>query len=378
MTRSHARPRKGSLSDGYDPAMGTKPHTATPRNPLSSGRPTLEQVALRAGVSRATVSRVVNRAKSVDPHLVEVVNQAIADLHYVPNQAARSLMTRRSDTIALIAAESDTRVFGDPFFSAIVRGVSQEASRAGVQLMLSMAQRPEDLRRLESYLQAGHVDGALLISEHDRLEVVPHVLLAGVPLVVGGRPLRDAANVLYVDHDNHRGAVLAAQRLRDIGRRHVGTIAGPQDMAAGVDRLKGFQDGLGEAFDASLVEVGDFTTPSGAEAVARLLARRPDVDGIFVASDLMALGAIGALRAAGRRVPEDVAVVGFDDSDLAAVSSPPLTTVRQRTTEQGRLMAQVLLRTLGREIEDPMPELEQLGSSGHVILPVELIERDTA
>ncbi len=354
------------------------PPAARGRKVLSTGRPTLEQVALRAGVSRATVSRVVNRAKSVDPHLVEVVNMAIADLNYVPNQAARSLMTRRSDTIALIAAESDTRVFGDPFFSAIVRGVSQEVTRAGVQLMLSMAQRPEDIRRVETYLQAGHVDGALLISEHDDLEVVPHVLDAGVPLVVGGRPLSNDANVAYVDHDNYGGAVLAAQRLREIGRHHVGTVAGPQDMAAGVDRLLGFQDGLGEGFDAELVEVGDFTTPSGAEAVARLLGRRPDVDALFVASDMMALGAIGALRAAGRRVPEDVAVVGFDDSELAAVSSPPLTTVRQRTTDQGRLMAQVLLRTLGREVEDPMPELEQLAGSGHVILPVELMVRDTA
>lgn len=364
----------------YHPRMPTSQPAAPGRRTQGTGpsRPTLEQVALRAGVSRATVSRVVNRAPSVDPHLVQVVTKAIEDLHYVPNQAARSLMTRRTDTVALIAAESDTRVFGDPFFSAIVRGVSQEVSRAGVQLVLSMAQGPSDVHRVETYLQAGHADGALLISEHDDLEVVPHVLSSGVPLVVGGRPLRRAVDVAYVDHDNSHGARLAARRLREIGRRHVGTVAGPQDMSAGVDRLRGFREEMGSAFDPELVEIGDFTTPSGNAAVGRLLERRPDVDGLFVASDMMALGVIGALHAAGRRVPEDVAVVGFDDADIAAVSSPPLTTVRQRTSDQGRLMAQVLLQRLGRAVEDPMPELDQLQDTGHVILPVELVLRDTA
>lgn len=341
-------------------------------------RPTLEQVAARAGVSRATVSRVVNKQASVDPQLVAVVQRAVDELNYVPNQAARALMTRRVDTVALIAAESDTRVFGDPFFSAIVRGVGQELSRADVHLVLSMAQSEADMERVETYLRGGHVDGALVISEHDRLDVIGHARATGIPLVVGGRPMGPENDVVFVDHDNVQGAALAARRLLTLGRTRIGTITGPQDMSAGVDRLTGFREALGAAFDPELVEEGDFTTPSGSTGATRLLARRPDVDGLFVASDMMALGALSALRAAGRDVPGEVAVIGFDDAEVAASASPPLTTVRQRTADQGRLMAQLLLHRLGREVPEMMPELERDPETTRIVLDVELVLRETA
>jgi DNA-binding LacI/PurR family transcriptional regulator len=149
-------------------------------------------------------------------------------------------------------------------------------------------------------------------------------------------------------------------------------------MSAGIDRLDGFRSALGMRFDPDLVEEGDFTTPSGVQEVDRLLARRPDIDGLFVASDLMSVGAIRSLSAAGRRIPEDMAVVGFDDAEVAATSSPPLTTVRQRTSDQGRLMAQILLELLGREVTDPMPELAREPEAGRLVLDVELVVRDTA
>lgn len=342
------------------------------------GRPTLEQVAAHAGVSRATVSRVVNKAASVDPHLVELVNRSIAALNYVPNQAARSLMTRRTDTVALIAAESETRIFGDPFFSAIVRGISQELTRADLHLVLSMAQSEQDMERVETYLKGGHVDGALVISEHDSLDVIRHASAGGLPLVVGGRPFTPDPGVVFVDHDNTGGAALAAERLLATGRQRIGTVTGPQDMSAGVDRLTGFRDALGDRFDPELVEHGDFTTPGGRRAIARLLERRPDVDGLFVASDMMALGVIAGLRAAGRVVPDDVAVIGFDDAEVAAAASPPLSTVRQRTVDQGRLMAQVLLHRLGRPVPDPLPELADGLPEDGVVLAVELVVRETA
>ncbi len=349
-------------------------------SPLVSprGRPTLEQVAAHAGVSRATVSRVVNKASSVDARLVELVQRSIRELGYVPNQAARSLMTRRTDTVALIAAESETRIFGDPFFAAIVRGISQELTRSDMHLVLSMAQSEQDMERVENYLQGGHVDGALIISEHDSLDVIRHAASSGVPLVVGGRPFAANPDVIFVDHDNTGGAALAAHRLVSTGRQRIGTITGPQDMSAGVDRLTGFREALGDRFDPELVEHGDFTTPGGRAGVARLLARRPDVDALFVASDMMALGAIAALRSAGRRVPEDVAVVGFDDAEVAAAASPALTTVRQRTVDQGRLMAQVLLRRLDRPVPDPLPELARSSATDGVVLDVELVVRESA
>lgn len=354
------------------------PHAdAGPRTPGQS-RPTLEQVAARAGVSRATVSRVVNKAESVDPRLAERVTRAVEELRYVPNLAARTLMTRRTDTVVLVAAESSTRFFADPFFAAVVRGVSQELARAGLHLVLSVAQDREDVERVEAFVQGGHVDGALVLSEHDHLDTAGRLRAAGVPVVVGGRPFRTDVDVGYVDHDNRRGGELAAQRLLAVGRTHLGTISGPGDMTAAVDRLAGFRSALGGRFDPELVEEADFTTAGGGVAVAALLARRPDVDGLFVASDTMAVGVLNRLRDEGRRVPEDVAVVGFDDAEVAAVSSPPLTTVRQHSTEQGRLMAQLLVHRLGRPVRDMMPELAADPDAVGLVLDVDLVVRATA
>jgi hypothetical protein len=210
------------------------------------------------------------------------------------------------------------------------------------------------------------------------------------PVVIGGRPLDPRVEVPYVDNDNVEGGRLAAQHLRQRGRRRIATIAGPADMSAGRDRLEGFRQGMGRDFRKTLVEFGNFTTQSGEQAAARLFDRAPDVDGIFVASDLMALGAMSVIRRLGRRVPEDVAVVGFDDIDLARLSEPSLTTVRQRTETQGRLMARLLLRQLGHAVPDAHSDAGESasvdGTSGATDVPnapdgrgivqrVDLIER---
>jgi DNA-binding LacI/PurR family transcriptional regulator len=347
---------------------------------LSSARPTLEEVARHAGVSRATVSRVVNGSPTVDPRLREIVDRAVAELGYVPNQAARTLMTSRTDTVALVVAEPDTRVFGDPFFSGIIRGVSQELAASGLQLLLMMAQSHDDLAHIEKYLLSRHVDGALLISEHadDRL---PRALVgAGVPLVIGGRPLQSATATAYVDNDNAGGARLAAEHLRSLGRSRITTVAGPVDMSAGVDRLAGFRKGLGRGFRTRYVEHGDFQQAGGAAAMARLLDRVPDLDAVFVASDLMALGALSELRRRGRRVPDDVAVVGFDDIAMAALAEPPLTTLRQRTVDQGRLMVRLYLARHRADllVADPDGTLPGVADTDRVVLPVELVVRDSA
>ncbi len=347
---------------------------------LSSARPTLEEVARRAGVSRATVSRVVNGSPTVAPHLREVVDRAVAELGYVPNQAARTLMTSRTDTIALVVAEPDVRVFGDPFFGGIVRGVSQELASSGLQLMLMMAQSHTDLVRIEKYLVSRHVDGVLLISEHsdDRLPLA--LVGADVPLVIGGRPIQATTATAYVDNDNVGGARTAAEYLRSLGRSRITTVAGPVDMSAGIDRLAGFKTGLGRNFRARHVEHGNFEQEGGAAAMARLLDRVPDLDAVFVASDLMALGALAELRRRGRKVPDDVAVVGFDDIELAAVTDPPLTTLRQRTVDQGRLMVRLYLAQHRPEllVPDSGGTLPDVVGVDHVVLPVELIVRESA
>jgi DNA-binding LacI/PurR family transcriptional regulator len=341
------------------------------------GRATLEAVAKEAGVSRATVSRVVNGSPSVDPAMAKRVRAAVEKLHYVPNQAARSLMTMRTNTVALVAAESDDRVFGDPFFSSIIRGVSQGLSGSGWQLTLVMAKGDAEVEDATRYLLGGHVDGALLISEHGGHQLAATLADAGIPVVIGGRPMDPSVRAPYVDHNNLGGAQIAARHLQGLGRRRIATITGPLDMSAGVDRLVGFERGLGEAFDPALVENGRFTSASGAEAMTRLLERAPDLDAVFAASDLMALGALQALSRAGRRVPEDVAVVGYDDIALASESSPPLTTVRQGTQEQGRRMARLILQEIRRRADPDAADAGAATPEG-IILPVELVVRESA
>jgi DNA-binding LacI/PurR family transcriptional regulator len=271
--------------------------------------------------------------------------------------------------VALVAAETDDRVFGDPFFSAITRGVSKVVSGAGRQLMLFMSDGDNHLGDIAGFALGGHCDGVLLISEHGRHRLAAELSQAGVPVVIGGRPLDPTIRVAYVDNDNIAGGYLAAHHLtHTCGRDRVATIAGPQDMSAGVDRLLGFSRGIGGPLDDRQVSYGDFTSASGVAAMSRLLEEVPLLNGVFAASDLMALGALSVLKRHGRRVPDDVALIGFDDIALAAESSPALTTIRQDTVQQGRRMAEVLLA-----------EIDGRSAPGvGAVLPVELIIRESA
>jgi DNA-binding LacI/PurR family transcriptional regulator len=348
------------------------PHSAPPR-------PNLEDVAARAGVSRATVSRVVNGQATVAEDLRERVQKAIDELGYVPNQAARALMTRRSDAIALLASEPATRVFGDPFFSGIVRGVSMETNRAGLQLVLMMAQDFEDLERVKRFLKSSPVDGVMLISGHAGDGLPEELRRLATPYVIGGRPYHPSEMALYVDSENLAGAEVATQHLQSLGRQTIGTVTGPLDMPAGVDRLAGFRQALGSSFRDDLVETGDFTQVGGELATERLLARVPDLDGLFAASDLMALGALAALRRAGRHVPEDVALVGFDDNEFATTADPPLTTIRQDPMIMGRAMVRLYLSRNRPDIEvAPEDGIPDVSDVDHLILPVSLVVRESA
>lgn len=346
---------------------------------VSRNRVSLEEVAAHAGVSRATVSRVVNDVPTVDSEIRARVEKSVKALGYQPNLAARTLVTRRTDTVALIASEPDIRVFGDPFFSKVVRGATTEVGAAGLQLLIMMAQTEEDMARVGRYVTSGAVDGVLLISEHESVDPLPPALqAAGVPLVIGGRPMQDGVTVPYVDNDNVGGGRMAAEHLRGLGRTAIGTVAGPQDMTAGLDRLAGFREGLGDAFDPTLVERGDFTQAGGEAATARLLERAPHVDALFAASDLTALGALKALRDAGRRVPEDVALVGFDDIEVAGFSAPPLTTLRQRTVLQGRAMVRLLLARIRPDlVGPPLEDVPDLRGADHLVLSVDLVVRES-
>ncbi|MFD4602488.1 LacI family DNA-binding transcriptional regulator [Streptomyces sp. NPDC058464] len=336
-------------------------------------RPTLEAVAARAGVSRATVSRVVNGGDGVREPLVERVRRAVEELGYVPNQAARSLVTKRHDAVAVVIAEPETRIFTDPFFALQLRGISKELTAQDNQLVLLLTEGRDDHARVARYLAGGHVDGALVFSLHLDDPLPGLIEGAGVPTVFGGRPgwSGGAKNAVYVDCDNRGGAEDAVRHLVGLGRTRIAHITGPLDQTSAADRLQGYRDVMGET-DPRLVVASDFTPSGGERAMSELLDRCPDVDAVFAANDLTALGALRVLRERGRRVPEDVAVIGFDDVlPVAEQTEPALTTVRQDIEEMGRLMARLLLTTLNRG--EPAT-----GAPAGVVLPTTLIRRATA
>ena len=312
--------------------------------------PTMDQVAEAAGVSRATVSRVINGAPSVDAKIREMVQRAIAETGYVPNVAARSLVTRRSNSVALVISEPDrpdnnsflNRIFTDPYFGRITAGATSALRPHDIHLVV-IPTDSTDHHQVVRYLRQGHVDGVLLISSHEQDTLPRQVHDLGIPAVVSARPTSPIA-VSFVDVDQRLGARLAADHLLSRGRRRLATISGPLDIPSGLDRLDGYRDYLvRRGFpDVPTIE-GDFTRSGGEAAARQLLAAHPDVDGLFVANDLMAEGALRAVQDLGRRVPDDIAVVGFDDSSAALDCRPLLTTVRQPVEEMAAEMAEVLL-----------------------------------
>ncbi|MFI9330954.1 LacI family DNA-binding transcriptional regulator [Kitasatospora sp. NPDC052868] len=335
-----------------------------------TGRPTLEEVAARAGVGRGTVSRVINGSSRVSEQAKEAVGRAIAELGYVPNRAARALAGSRTDAVALVVPETEARLFAEPYFLDIIRGVSAELGAADKQLLLTLIRTEQERQRFEQYLAAQRVDGVLLVSVHRDDPLPDQVRALGLPTVLNGRRSPQEP-VAYVDSDNVGAGRSAVEHLAGRGRSRIATITGPPDMDAAEGRLAGYRQGLAAAglpVDEGLVAAGDFTEEGGRRAMRELLDRRPDLDAVFAASDLMAVGALAVLRARGLDVPGDVALVGVDDSPVARHLDPPLTTVRQPIEQMGRMMAGLLLRQIAGEEAEP----------SRLVLPTELVVRQSS
>jgi len=327
------------------------------RAPVRERLPTLEDVARVAGVSRATVSRVINGIRNVDPQLHQVVWEAVDRTGYVPNRLARSLVTRRTGTIALVVSDSEShdddpfmsRFFADPYFGRVVGGLMSVLRAAGIQLALQIVGTEQQRTRLVGDLRHGQADGVVVLSlpGHDPL---PRMLTdAGVPAVMIGRPA-DPVPINYVDLANDTGASLAADHLVGRGCQLVGMISGPADVPASSDRIAGFRRSMARHGHGWVPQAtGNFTQESGERAMRELLAAHPGLDGVFVANDLMALGALLALRDAGREVPADVAVVGFDDSSAAVAANPALTTVRHPLEDMAAEAARLLMTRIDDE-----------------------------
>jgi DNA-binding LacI/PurR family transcriptional regulator len=345
--------------------------------PAAGRTPTLEDVARVAGVSRATVSRVINGVRNVDAGLQKVVRDAVAATGYTPNRAARSLVTRRTGAIALVLSGTGDadgpghgagRIFADPFFGRVTGGVVEFLRGFGAHPTLMLADTDQARAQVVNYVKQGNADGALLVSTHAEDPLPELFVEAGLPAVLFARPARPVP-ISYVDVAHQAGARLAAEHLLARGCQRVATISGPLDVPASQDRLAGFREAMarhGHPY-VPIVE-GNFTQNSGEAAMERLLADHPHTDGVFVANDLMALGATLVLRQHGRAVPDDVAVVGFDDSGAALACRPRLTTVRQPVEEMAAEMARLLLDHIERPNRRPTS----------VIFDPTLVRRDSA
>lgn len=332
-------------------------------------RPTIEDVAAAAGVSRGTVSRVLNGGVNVSPTALAAVNKAIKQTGYVVNTHARSLVTQRSGSIAFILSEPQEKFFEDPNFQVLLRGCTQALAAHDMPLLLSIADSEQDLDRVVRFISGGHIDGALLVSTHAGNPVVGRLASLGIPTVACGLPIGYEQELAYVAVNEAEGARTATTHLAGLGRRRIATVTGPLDLPGGRDRQAGYREALERAglpFDERLVAHGDYTRESGESAMEELLGRAPDLDAVFVASDLMALGALEALGRAGRSVPGDVALVGFDDSPSAVSARPALTTVRQPWKRICEEMVRLLLALL--DGQEPAA----------VILPGQLVVRETA
>ncbi|MGJ5827759.1 LacI family DNA-binding transcriptional regulator [Streptomyces ossamyceticus] len=339
----------------------------------SGRRPTLEEVAARAGVGRGTVSRVINGSPRVSEATRAAVEAAVAELGYVPNTAARALAANRTDAIAMVVPEPETRFFSEPYFSDILKGVGAQLSDTEMQLLLIFAGSDRERRRLAQYLAAHRVDGVLLVSVHADDPLPDLLSQLEIPAVISG-PRSEHETLPSVDSDNYGGGRSAVEHLIERGRARIATITGRLDVYGAQRRIEGYRDALedaGREVDERLIVPGDFTEEGGRRAMWELLERCPDLDAVFAESDVMAAGARQVLREAGRRLPDDVAMVGYDDSAIARHMDPPLTSVRQPIEEMGRAMIDLLLD----EIADRRPAISRGLERRKVVLPTELVAR---
>jgi LacI family transcriptional regulator len=331
---------------------------------------TLEEIAKLAGVSRSTVSRVINDQPNVRTPVRERVWHVIRETGYQPHAAARSLVTRRTRIVGVIIPEAVTKLFTDPFFPYLLCGITQTCNSQGYHLMLSLFNGPagpeEMYRRV---VGGGHLDGVVVASTRVDDPLIGRLLDDNLPFVMVGRYPDE--RVRYVDIDNVAAARMAVDHLARLGHRRIGTVTGPLKTPSAADRLEGYRQAMEThrlPVDEALIVEGDFTEASGMAAARRLLSL--PVTAIFAASDIMALGALKVIRESDLQVPQDVALVGFDDVPIATALQPALTTVRQPIEQMGSMAADLLLSLL----QSP-PEGRQLAQK--LILPTKLIVRES-
>ena len=336
-------------------------------------RATLDEVARLARVSPSTVSRVVRGSAQVSEELESAVREAIRVTGYVPNLAARQLVTSRSDAVGVVIPEDQWRVFRDPFFANMVEGVATQLASTRYRFILVMGRSAEDPEWLLHYVGGGHINGVMLIAPERQHVLGDAITSVGVPVVYMGKPFQAAEDARYVDANNVGGVRQAVEYLYAQGRRRIAMIAGVPTMRSSVDRTAGYQSGMasvGLPVDERLVVATDYGDEAAEKAMNQLLRLSDstgDIDAVIAASDLIAIGVLRALRNAGINVPADIAVIGYGDEWIAARSEPPLTTIAQNSVQMGIELARLMVAVLEGQ---PHP--------GRFIMPPRLVVRATA
>ncbi len=304
---------------------------------------TIKDVARRAGLSIASVSRALNGTGVVTETTRSRVLEAARELRYVPDETARSLIRRRSDTMGVLLPD----LYGE-YFSEILRSIDRAARQRGLHLLVSSSHgdAKEAARALRS--MNGRVDGVLIMSPFSNCGELIEAISESIPAVLMNTP-DDRGRWPGIQIDNYGGAYAMVEHLAAIGHRHIAHITGPLDNYEAAERLRGYHAAIRAAAANSNILHGDFSETSGYLAGRALLASGALPDAVFAASDMMAIGCLLAFREAGVEVPRQVAVAGFDDIPAARYITPPLTTVRTQATEIGARALEMLAQT----VDDP-------------------------
>ena len=325
--------------------------------------PTIGDVARQAGVSIATVSRVLNGTAPVIDETAERVHTAIAELHYVPRAAARGLASRRTNTLGLLLPE-----IGGWFFPSMLRGIEAAAREAGYDLLIHTVEATYPLKASRRALGMHNTDGLIVFTNSVEQHELEHLKQSGFPVVLLHQTPPESLDIPVVTIENKSGAQKLVDHLIEVhGCRRIAFLQGPEEHEDSGWRERGYRESLeahGLPFDASLVAIGEFDEDVAEAAVGQWLMDGVEFDAIFSGDDDASIGVLTALQRAGRRVPDDVAVVGFDDVPVARFLTPPLTTVRAPTEEVGRDAVSQLVRVIRGERADPL-----------ILLPTELVIR---
>jgi len=329
----------------------------------------LEDVAKAAGVSRSTVSRVINNEGYVSAATRARVLEAVERLHYIPNHAARTLVTQRSDVIGVVMPSANV-FFGDnSYFPMLLQGIAEAANPRDISMILWLGQANEDPEHFSQRITRNRLCDGLIIASIGYDDPLIRRLVESVPyFVMVERPIHYQDRISYVTCDNVKGGQMATEHLIRNGRRRVAHITGRLDLADGQDRMVGYRTALeraGYPYDPQLIVEGQFSYESGYYAMKTLLHQK--FDAVFIPSDTAARGAMRAIEEAGLRIPDDIAIVGFDDLEDAARTNPPLTTIRQPVQQKGAAALTLLLDLIDGRVENPY----------QVILPLQLVIRQS-